>query len=855
MILGVSTSVPGAQVNKIEEEPDTLGETFDEQGSRRVMTDGAAAVSENVLRALTSKLGYDRIPSAVQARVAGAKGVWFIDPKSNLLPETGEEHFSIRVRESQKKLNLDSSADPSQSILEVLKPSKVTIPSTLSKQILLVLTHNGVQVSVFENLLQQELDRIVQAFFGWTESDCTDSLLLAKRVDEFRRVVAGKAKVTMRASDQRVHNMASPEDDDPFKQTFSYEESGQYIARGHHVWTGKPIDKAWAAYDMLISGFHPAGSQLLREMLKDIAKSCMERMLTRFALRVPLSAEAICIPDPTDTLEEGEIQLRFAKPIVDEERLLQIDNVSEGDVLVTRHPCLLPTDIQRVRAVIRPELSMYRDVIVFSIKGKRPLADLLAGGDYDGDTIRVIWEPTIVQPFKNSSERFADCPFDVDDFFDRTTETVRSFVAEHADKPAKQRDDALIAELMRPIFTADLRGQYGKMQLAAAYKEGCDSDAAIELAHKFNLCMDGPKTGLSIRDDVRAADMRKWRLKLPEWDRKDDGLIFARESNPFMFDSNDLVPVRRDGSLPDSVLDILQKRLISGERKLDRKVHDKLAGSQSKEDTDLSGYWRSAVRLQSLPAEHIVAIESHVKTFIECCKLTSQVIMARLKQKDKDRISGKTWSVPRSPVKRTQSESSIKLGGTKSSKTVAPLDASLTLSQSMGLSASIDSLDIAHGSSFTPATSLSASSSFDSRNGGKRSGTPPVVDQDQPQAPTSPREFSSQDEAARFFCIWPKTMQDHISKLHEGQRDWYELLRASCLYVHGYRYNSKFVFDLAWRWLIKLKAQATRDSTVLDDGKTSSCNSVVLPMAVAERMRLPKRVTVAADAVKGSSSS
>ena len=55
------------------------------------------------------------------------------------------------------------------------------------------------------------------------------------------------------------------------------------------------------------------------------------------------------------------------------------------DVLVTRNPCLHPGDLQKFRAIDVPELSHLSDVIVFPTNGKRPSADLMSGGDLDGD--------------------------------------------------------------------------------------------------------------------------------------------------------------------------------------------------------------------------------------------------------------------------------------------------------------------------------------------------------------------------------------------------------------------------------------------------------------------------------------
>ena len=55
------------------------------------------------------------------------------------------------------------------------------------------------------------------------------------------------------------------------------------------------------------------------------------------------------------------------------------------EVLVTRNPCLHPGDLQKFRAVDVPELAHICDAIIFPTTGQRPSADLMSGGDLDGD--------------------------------------------------------------------------------------------------------------------------------------------------------------------------------------------------------------------------------------------------------------------------------------------------------------------------------------------------------------------------------------------------------------------------------------------------------------------------------------
>lgn len=58
------------------------------------------------------------------------------------------------------------------------------------------------------------------------------------------------------------------------------------------------------------------------------------------------------------------------------------------DVLVTRNPCLHPGELQKLKAVERDELFRLVNCIIFPTRGTRPAADLMSGGDLDGDTCK-----------------------------------------------------------------------------------------------------------------------------------------------------------------------------------------------------------------------------------------------------------------------------------------------------------------------------------------------------------------------------------------------------------------------------------------------------------------------------------
>ena len=114
------------------------------------------------------------------------------------------------------------------------------------------------------------------------------------------------------------------------------------------------------------------------------------------------STYAFMIADPLAILEEDEVHIAFSSAFRDHKTGVDQTMLHGIDVLVARSPAHLPSDIQKVRAVFKPELRLYRDVIVFPSKGSVSLASKLSGGDYDGDKVWICWDPDIVEPFGNA---------------------------------------------------------------------------------------------------------------------------------------------------------------------------------------------------------------------------------------------------------------------------------------------------------------------------------------------------------------------------------------------------------------------------------------------------------------------
>ncbi|KAI5778238.1 RNA dependent RNA polymerase-domain-containing protein [Geopyxis carbonaria] len=327
------------------------------------MNDGCSVVSPAAMRLIADALGLADVspPAAVQGRLGGAKGVWFVDPATPLESDA----LWIEVTESQLKYpfhdaDADGEPDWARLTLFVLAHSKPPAPAHLNRQFIPLLSRAGVPFPAFAVALEAHLD-------------------------------AELAELTAAVHDppalrHLLHRLAGPNRE----------------GRPHP--SGAPVcHELWLAM-LLEAGFTPGDCAFLATRLDArFAQECAD-VLARAHVRVPKSTQLFCIADPTGTLAEGEVAVQFSGGVIDPVTRYSCDALV-GDVLVARNPATQGSDVQKVRAV-RPadeRLRRLKDVVVFSTLGDTPLASLLSGGDYDGDKPWVCWDPSFVEPFRNSS--------------------------------------------------------------------------------------------------------------------------------------------------------------------------------------------------------------------------------------------------------------------------------------------------------------------------------------------------------------------------------------------------------------------------------------------------------------------
>ncbi|KAI0147187.1 hypothetical protein GGR57DRAFT_262590 [Xylariaceae sp. FL1272] len=337
----------------------------------KVMNDGIARMSTALARKIRDMMGLDDIPAGYQGRFGSAKGFWIRDTEDT----SGE--IWIETYPSQRKWNCDYGEEDLRTF-EVREESRELRCAALNLQLLPILENRAIdQVKMKEQvgfflkntlLLEMELQKVAM-----------------QDPAQFKLWVYDNA--AQRRRQERVKVGCVP-------------YSG-----------GLPSNDEDTMELLLDSGFDPAKLKFLQEMAYKLQHRKCEELQKKLNVKLGCSTYAFMVIDFLGILAEDEIHLGFSSKFTDEQSGFSETFLHGMDVLVARVPAHYPSDIQKVKAVFKPELGSLKDVIIFPSKGNTPLADKLSGGDYDGDKAWVCWEPTIVNNFIN-----ADVP-DTPDLF------------------------------------------------------------------------------------------------------------------------------------------------------------------------------------------------------------------------------------------------------------------------------------------------------------------------------------------------------------------------------------------------------------------------------------------------------
>ncbi|KAJ4419828.1 hypothetical protein N0V82_004763 [Gnomoniopsis sp. IMI 355080] len=492
-----------------------------------VMNDGAARISSSLMKKVRDALGLATIPTAIQGRLGSAKGMWLVDP-------TDHGHVDwIETYPSQRKWICDES-EKAHRTLEVRSWSAELSSASLNIQFLPILEDRAkdpgeMKATFMRNMVlesEAEIEALKQAL---------------QHTELFRKW----ARDNTQPGPQRLTNRAVP-----FLGGLpdSYEDIMNFLVDG---------------------GFEPMKLQFLQDLVFQKMRTKGDKMKEELKIKISKSTYAFILVDFWGVLEPNEVHLSFSSNFDD--RTDELSDLDGIDVLVARSPAHLPSDIQKVKAVFKPALRHLRDVIIFSSKGRSPLAGMLSGGDYDGDKAWICWDPDIVNNFVNHS--LPPQP-DLSPYLRKDKTTL-------GDLRRKHGKEDYMNMMIEKAFCFNLSQKL--LGLCTSYKEKLcyhryhvSDKTAIKVSWLLSELADQPKQGVIFGQR--------------DWDRfRNDVVRTKQELRP---------PAYKTGNLPkrpEEASHIIDFLMSKAKEVVDAALHDLHAflrhSGASTRDQDVEGYW------------------------------------------------------------------------------------------------------------------------------------------------------------------------------------------------------------------------------------------------------------------------
>ena len=213
----------------------------------------------------------------------------------------------------------------------------------------------------------------------------------------------------------------------------------------------------------------------------EFARTLNKRDEQRCRILVPKSRLLFGVCDAWGVLKEGQCAVKVTQDGDGQARSLH-----GMDILVTRNPCLHPGDLQKFKVVAKEELDHLVDCIVFPSCGRRPAADMLSGGDLDGDTCMFSLN---IAAYIQTNDRTVFVCWDID-----LVPSMLSLPAEYPGgkeqltfKPISDQDRL---EYFARSTNASL-GRVKNLYLDWAKLKGPMSPECQQLNRLFSMCVDG----------------------------------------------------------------------------------------------------------------------------------------------------------------------------------------------------------------------------------------------------------------------------------------------------------------------------------------------------------------------------
>lgn len=437
---------------------------------KKVMNDGVGRMSRSVAKVIQGALGLSSPPCAVQGRLGSAKGMWVVDSDTT-------DDIWIETYPSQRKWEIED-ADQEHRTLEIRScaPEKLR-PASFNLQILPILEDRALD----KPKMRQTIGKLLEDSLRQQLNDQRQSL---DHPIQFQKWISSNAA---HRSDRR--------------------------ARGHVPFQGGlPREDEEIMALMLNAGFNPWQNKFLNDKAWGTQLQMRDKLDKKLNIRIGCSAYLFMVIDFENVLEEGQVHIGFSDRFRSDTDDWEGTMVYGRDVLVARSPAHFPSDIQRVKAVFKLELAHLQNVIVFSAKGETPLADMLSGGDYDGDQCFCVWDDRVVENFANAHNETQP---DLRQYYRQDRIEFRQLLSSHGQDYEAAIGEMILEKCFPFNLSKAMLGQVTNYKERLCYSRGnVHDEVAKKLSTLLSILVDAPKQGIEFGSE----DFKRFRrsLRIPE---------------------------------------------------------------------------------------------------------------------------------------------------------------------------------------------------------------------------------------------------------------------------------------------------------------------------------------------------
>ncbi|WVQ78860.1 hypothetical protein IAT38_000951 [Cryptococcus sp. DSM 104549] len=617
----LSETVPVLHVERdaIAVIPDLVTDEAERTGkasTEQILTDGCGLMSEafaiRFFRDIVARHPHLRSnilhrPSVIQLRLGGAKGLLAVMSPDQAAHHAGKD---VLLRDSMiKSLPADKFADdPSLLTLDLVRCDFLKMKSGLSAEPIVCLVHGGVPPAVFMRMASDGLEALRDEFLPQPLEGENDEDVLERIVHTaYTRGGVGLDRRKRKVRDAGMSTRVAGLDSYLQGEEGADEDEGDTVDGVDRF----DVDPVTGQPGSIAESVMRAVSASIQQSLRTRAGSCT------------ISLTSFIVPDTLGVLAPDELFICFS-----DSSNAPVDPITQcpmpyllGDVLVFRFPCKLPTDVRKMRAVWKPELAHLKDCVVLSASGacRRSPASFIAGGDYDGDTAQVIFDQAIVEPFNNAPDHFANVPNEFEgDNFDKQVVKGTEFLEGLAGADEETRVVNMQKWLLGGLSGDTATSLYSDLHGNAVYKLGYSHPDTVRLAMMFCHVLDGRKSGLQVKGDVRSRDIRRHGGEL-EWRAWKKGKEGGEDSS---------MPVTR---ARNKGLFIMDRLMFAMKEKQEDIMSVFPSDVQSTRDLDLlARQWRSnTAYARSLPDPSLRDQLAVLRTHVEACRAIWAQIQSR----------------------------------------------------------------------------------------------------------------------------------------------------------------------------------------------------------------------------------